>query len=167
MPQLDATTFLSQIFWLFLSFSILYAFIAYYVTPIMTALLDERELKMSGNIRKVEKLKFEAEKFKTEYNSKLKHALKNASLNISEETKKIRKDLEAQKAKKLIESDKVFSELDKRLNKFKKDSSEDMISSSIKSVKSILREFGNFDITDKKIEKMILDEIRNLSVREK
>lgn len=49
MPQLDKLVFLSQLFWLFLTFSILYLFILKYILPVVASALKLRKKQISIN----------------------------------------------------------------------------------------------------------------------
>jgi F-type H+-transporting ATPase subunit b len=60
MPQLDASTFPGQIFWLFLSFIILYLLMSRVALPRITQVLEERQKKIDDNLDMAENFKAEA-----------------------------------------------------------------------------------------------------------
>lgn len=50
MPQLEIHSFLSQIFWLFWAFILLYAFTAYYFIPNISIIIERRREKIAQDI---------------------------------------------------------------------------------------------------------------------
>ncbi len=81
MPQLDSSTYIAQIFWLFVSFVLLYLFIKYWFVPRVQKSLSDRD-------NKINKLIIEAERFKEQTRKmKEKHLLEMRILN--EELNKI------------------------------------------------------------------------------
>lgn len=61
LPQLDATWFGNQLFWLAVSFAILFTFISRFVVPVISGVLATRDDAISGAIREAERAKHEAE----------------------------------------------------------------------------------------------------------
>ncbi len=61
MPQLDPTSFPTQLFWLVVSFAILYFVSWKVVLPKIADVLRERQERMDGDLEKAEALKADAE----------------------------------------------------------------------------------------------------------
>jgi len=61
MPQFDPTTFVSQIFWLFISFTILYLVVAHFAIPRFRNILEQRARGIQADLDRAESLKSEAE----------------------------------------------------------------------------------------------------------
>ena len=61
MPQLDPTTYTSQLFWLGVVFLLLYGIIRYYFTPKFQALFQARDGELEKKLAKAQNLKREAE----------------------------------------------------------------------------------------------------------
>lgn len=70
MPQLDFYTFTSQIFWLIISFSILYAFSKIVIIPGFELVKQNRQNLLSNNLLEVEKITQEVDLIKTELAAK-------------------------------------------------------------------------------------------------
>ncbi|MDR0632430.1 MAG: hypothetical protein LBF54_04325 [Holosporaceae bacterium] len=61
MPQLDASTFASQVFWIILGFSLVYLFVSKVITPQIEKVLSDRETHMGRLLKAARKLKTEAD----------------------------------------------------------------------------------------------------------
>lgn len=62
MPQLDQVdTFISQLFWLFASFAVIYYFISKVASPKIVDVIRKRVAKVSSDLEKAEKYKEETE----------------------------------------------------------------------------------------------------------
>lgn len=61
MPQFDPSTFLSQVFWLTVTFSALYVVVAYMVGPRLADVIEQRRRMITGDLEKARLLKAEAE----------------------------------------------------------------------------------------------------------
>jgi F-type H+-transporting ATPase subunit b len=100
MPQLDTTTFSSQLFWLGVCFVALYIILAYVLMPRITAILDNRESVREKNINIASAYREEAEGLLVEYESllaqthqdaheKYQEAVKTTALEIAEKKRKM------------------------------------------------------------------------------
>lgn len=92
-PQLDTTTYASQIFWLAVSFVLLYTLMSRVSLPRITEVLELRQTQREGNLNRAEQLQEEAEKVKTTVDAALAKAQAEAqealSANEQERAKKI------------------------------------------------------------------------------
>lgn len=61
MPQFDPTFFPTQLFWLFVTFALLYVLMSTLAMPKIGAVLEERQRKIDDNLDKASQLKAEAE----------------------------------------------------------------------------------------------------------
>jgi F-type H+-transporting ATPase subunit b len=78
MPQLDTSSFISQIFWLVISFGILYFMIAKLVYPPTKKILDLRKHNIAHDLQLAEKLNKQAESIKEQCELLLENAKKEA-----------------------------------------------------------------------------------------
>lgn len=74
MPQLDSTYFLSQVFWLFLSFFALYFSVHFFVLPRIAKVLHLRQMKIEHDLKESESYHNQAEKIEQECAKALKEA---------------------------------------------------------------------------------------------
>lgn len=78
LPQLDPTTFASQIFWLAVTFIVLYLLMSRVALPRVRDVLEERERRITDDLEKAQRLKDESEAVLAEYEKALADARANA-----------------------------------------------------------------------------------------
>lgn len=106
MPQLDVTTFSSQIFWLVVTFAFLYLLLSRSILPRIHSVLESRQSKISHDIDRAEQLRNEAEEARENYERALRDSRIKAQLLIAESSALMDKSSAARHA-----------ELDKKLEK--------------------------------------------------
>jgi F-type H+-transporting ATPase subunit b len=74
MPQLDTTTFLPQLFWLVVSFAVLYLVMARVALPRVAAVLEQRQTRISSDLDRAAAAKEEAEAVMAAYEKALAEA---------------------------------------------------------------------------------------------
>jgi len=78
-PQLDASSYPSQLFWLGVSFVALYLLMSKLALPRVTEVLEMRHARKAGNLEKAGEMSGEAEKIKAAYEKSLALAQKTAA----------------------------------------------------------------------------------------
>ena len=93
MPQLDPTTFAPQLFWLLVTFFLLYLVMWKLVIPKIGEILQDRQIRIDNDLDKAEHLKIEAEGAREAYEKliidgreKALEIIKTATEQISTET---------------------------------------------------------------------------------
>jgi F-type H+-transporting ATPase subunit b len=84
MPQLDFSTFAPQIFWLALTFVVLYFILARRVLPRIGEVIEARAKRISDDLEQAEKLKREAEETIRSYEAALAQARGKAQAVLSD-----------------------------------------------------------------------------------
>lgn len=82
MPQLDFSTFYSQIFWLCICFFSMLFIMAKFITPRITEMINLRKDKIDDYLGKAEAINQKAEKALDKYNQALKTANDNANQSL-------------------------------------------------------------------------------------
>ena len=82
-PQLNASSYPSQIFWLGVAFVLLYTLMSRLALPRVTEVLEMRRLQRSDNLAKAGQLNEEADKIKTSYEKSLAKAQKAAAETLA------------------------------------------------------------------------------------
>lgn len=78
MPQLEASTYISQLFWLFVCFSILFIFMTTVTVPRIRKIMDLRRERIEGAKQKSYEYDMQAEKLRIQFESILQEAKKKA-----------------------------------------------------------------------------------------
>ena len=121
LPQMDISTFPSQIFWLVVTFSILYIFMWKFVIPKLRITIEERKDKVSNDVNEAEKLKSEAEEILNKYESKISSSNQDAQKIITEARNqsdeyidKVKKENEAKITSMIEDSNMKIKEQEKK-----------------------------------------------------
>jgi F-type H+-transporting ATPase subunit b len=117
LPQLDAGTFPSQIFWILVGFSLVYLFISRKVTPEIEQTLRARTDHLNDLFKRARRLRSEAEKLESDARIALENARSKFSADESkftaifqEQSKKEKDSLEAAFARKSQKELKILAE---------------------------------------------------------
>jgi len=98
MPQLDFSTFLPQIFWLFISLSFLYIVLSRYALPRVSDVIEERKDIIAQDIDSAKNFSTEAELAIEELNMKLSEAKINSQSLMNNSLQEIKESNEEKKA---------------------------------------------------------------------
>jgi len=167
MPQLNPEFWISQIFWLILTFAILYLIVWKIFLPRIAYSIESRKSKIINDLNETQKLKENAEKKLNEYNEIIKNSKKEAKKIIDDNKKKLDADLEEKKKKfdddiekELLDTEKEIKYLKKtsiaNINKIAEDISAEIIKQLIDSEvnRSNVSAIVN-DTTKRKMEKYL------------
>ena len=92
MPQLDYTTFASQLFWLVLTFFTLYMLLSQKALPAIRDVLQARQDRISHDLEKAELALAEAEEAKINYTQSLEQAHRNAQDRLAATMTAVKKE---------------------------------------------------------------------------
>ena len=110
MPQLDFSTFLPQIFWLFISLSFLYIVLSRYALPRVSDVIEERKDIIAQDIDSAKEYSEESEKAIEELNLKLSEAKTSSQNLINKSIQDIKEDSEIKKSGLIKEINNQISE---------------------------------------------------------
>ena len=110
MPQLNPESFSSQIFWLFVSFSILFLIVHFFLLPKLKKVRNKREETVNNYLSQTQKLNKqidniishideELDKAKDDFNKKIQEELEKNKIIFEREISLIEKDFETKKEK--------------------------------------------------------------------
>lgn len=125
LPQFNTDTFASQLFWLFVSFGILYIFFAKTALPRLSSVMEDRMMTVRGDLEQAEMMGRDAEETKKAYEQAITNAHNEAHAYILEVTEALRQDAaneaEAFKNKSNAEIENLETQADKAINAIKSD----------------------------------------------
>ena len=133
MPQLDFSTFLPQIFWLFISLSFLYIILSRYALPRVSDVIEERKDIIAQDIDSAKEYSEESKKTTEELNLKLSEAKVSSQNLINKSLQDIKEDNEIKKSSLIKEINNEISEAEGDI-KEKKEIALDEISSISESL---------------------------------
>ena len=133
MPQLDFSTFLPQIFWLFISLSFLYIILSRYALPRVSDVIEERKDIIAQDIDSAKEYSEESEKAIEELNLKLSEAKTSSQNLINKSIQDIKEDSEIKKSSLIKEINNEISKAEGEI-KEKKETALDEISSISESL---------------------------------
>jgi len=128
MPQLDFSTFLPQIFWLFISLSFLYIVLSRYALPRVSDVIEERNDIIAQDIDSAKEYTAESEKASEELKLKLSEAKISSQNLINKSLQEIKEDNEIKKSSLIKEINNEISEAESKI-KEKKETALNEISS--------------------------------------
>lgn len=101
MPQLDITTFPSQLFWLAVCFLALYFILSYLVIPKIVGVLESREQSREQMVKQASTYREEAEGILLEYEKALAQAREKARQSYQDAAYEVNLKIARQKTRKL------------------------------------------------------------------
>lgn len=126
LPQLDTSTYTSQIFWLAVAFLLLYAVITTKVLPVISTTQDNRNEHIKNDTDSATKLKYDAEEARKTYERLLEGARAEATRVLTNANDSI-KNRAAEELQALREKGtKEAAALEKRIAKAKEDAKADI-----------------------------------------
>lgn len=115
LPQFDPSTYPSQIFWLTVTFVVLYVFFSFKTLPDIAGVLERRENHIKGDIDTAEKLRHEAEEAQASYESLMENSRAESSRLLAEASEYARtqagRELESFRARAAQETERTDAEI--------------------------------------------------------
>ena len=96
MPQFNAKSFNSQLFWLIITFTTLYLIITYFILPRIRENIRLRKNKIANDLERAENIKAEIENMISQSNIKLEEAKNQAQKMIKESLLRSNKEYDNQ-----------------------------------------------------------------------
>ena len=124
MPQLNPEFWVSQIFWLILTFGFLFIVLSKFILPKISNNLELRKSQILENIEIAEKQKIESENKIKEYKTLINNSKNEARNYFNEARKKIIQDIDKKRGKIEDEIDQEIKNAEKEVVELKKSSPE-------------------------------------------
>jgi len=157
MPQLDTEFWISQIFWLAITFSILFVLLSKFILPKISANLETRKSLILENISTAEKRREESESKIKEYNEIIKKS-KNEAKNLMNQAKiKLMKDINQKK--EMLEKD-LTNEIQKveiEIQEFRNKAPEKINKIAVETSTDLLQQLIGADVNSSSISTIVND----------
>ena len=155
MPQLDFATYPSQLFWLFVFFTLLYLILAYVATPKITKVMEDRAKTLQNLSDKAHSYRDKAEDLLTEYESTLEQARSEARHRYKSMVDQVNLDF-TKRQKEIIEKmTEIMRHAEQDLHTAKVEIHKDIHAISLDVAQSILVKVANLNLTRDELQKRI------------
>ena len=155
MPQLNPEFFVSQLFWLVVTFSFLLVFLWRISLPRIGSVLDKRERKISEDLATAKKLQAEAENIQEQIDSQLIQARSQATDILKSTSNSLKKKAEEELENLDKELDLKINDSAKTIEKNKKESLENIENQINDITKLTLSKIIKLNISDEEIKKAV------------
>ena len=157
MPQLNPEFWVSQIFWLIITFGILYVVLSKLILPKISSNLESRKLQISDNIEAAEKQRKESDSKLKEYDEIISKS-KSEAKNIFRETReKALKDIDFKRETLEKQIDEEIKKAEKEINELKKTAPEKINKIAIETSSEILKNLVGTEINNSSISAIVND----------
>ncbi len=146
MPQIDISTFGYQIFWLFVTFAVLYFFMAKRGLPKVAEVLEEREERITSDLDQAAKLREEGVELEAAYEKTLADAKASASQSIKEVRETMKSSLEDRRAKADADIAKRISAAEDAVAKAKADAMVELESIAVEACQAIVGKVAGVEV---------------------
>ena len=156
LPQLDISTWPSQIFWLIVTFLIGYILISSLVAPSISSVLEKRSTKISNDLEKAKKAQQNAKEVFNTYEASLNEARSQAAYAASkalDEAKDETAERESAIEKKLSVSTK---KAEARLSKMRKEAFSSLEDLATETSQRIIAELTSMKVTKTIVKKHVV-----------
>jgi len=157
MPQLNPEFWISQIFWLTLTFGVLYVILSKLILPKISANLELRKSQIQENIEAAEKQRESSDSKLKEYDEIIQKSKLEAK-NIFKETRdKALKDINSKREVLESEIDKEIKKAEDEINFLKKSAPEKINKIAIETSSEILKKLLGADVNSSSIAAIVDD----------
>ena len=155
LPQMDISTFPSQLFWLIITFTALYLFMWKFVIPRLSTTIEERKDKISNDINDAENLNSEASKILENYDDKMNSASLESNEIVSSSKATMNEYLDKLKKDNEIKINAMITESEKKIHQQKLQSEQEIKKATIDTIKSIVSKYVETVPSDDEISKKL------------
>ena len=157
MPQLNPEFWISQIFWLTLTFGILYIVLSKLILPKISANLELRKSQIQENIEAAEKQREDSESKLKEYEEIILKSKLEAKNIFKETREKALKDINSKKEILEKQIDEEIKKAEKEINDLKKTAPEKINKIAIETSSEILKKLIGAEINNSSISAIVDD----------
>ena len=157
MPQLNPEFWISQIFWLTLTFGTLYIILSKLILPKISANLELRKSQIQENIEAAEKQRKESEIKLKEYDEIILKSRLKANDIFKDSREKVIKDINIKKEALDKQIDEEIKKVEKEINQLKETSPEKINKIAIEISSDILKKLIGADVNNSSISAIVND----------
>ena len=157
MPQLNPEFWVSQIFWLVISFGALYLILSKFILPKISANLEMRKSEILENIETAEKQRLESEKKIKEYDKMILESKNKSKSYFNQAREKILKDISKKKEKLDLELNEEIKKAEIEINNFRKSAPEKINKIAIETSHDLIKQLIGVEVNNSSITTIVED----------
>ena len=157
MPQLNPEFWVSQVFWLILTFGFLFIILSKFILPKISNNLELRKSQILENIEKAEKQKIESENKIKEYETLINNSKNEARNYFNEARKKIIQDIDKKREKIEDEINQEIQNAEKEIIELKKSSPEKINKIATETSVHLIKQLIGEEINNSSISAIVED----------
>ena len=157
MPQLNPEFWISQIFWLTLTFGILYVVLSKLILPKISANLELRKSQIQENIEAAEKQRENSDSKLKEYDDVILKSKLEATNIFREAREKVLKDINSKKETLDKQIDEEINKVEQEINLLKKGASEKINKIAIETTSELLVKLIGAEVNSSSISAIVDD----------
>ncbi len=160
MPQLEIGTFASQLFWLTVTFSLLYFVLSGSILPKISSVLQGRQDRITNDLEAAEKLKKEAEEMEAGYIESMNDTRARAAKIIAEAAEKVQEKADERNAELTEVLFKQLEESADKLDEARIRAFYEMAGLSAELSKLIVHKVSGIDVSEGDAESAVSDAVK-------
>ncbi len=160
MPQLNPEYWISQIFWLTLTFGILYIVLSKVILPKISDNLETRKSQIVENIETAEKQRHESEKKVKEYKKIITNSKIESKNYFNNSRKKILEDINKKRAELEKDIENEITATEEEIGKLKSTSDEKINKIAIETSSVLLKQLIGEEVNNSSISAIVEDQSR-------
>ena len=157
MPQLNPEFWVSQIFWLVITFGILYVVLSKLILPKISANLESRKSQISDNIEAADKQREESENKLREYDEILLSSKIEAKNTFNQVREKALKDISSKKEFLDKQIDEEIKKAENEINQLKKDAPTKINKIAIETASELTQKLIGAEVNNSSISAIVDD----------
>ncbi len=157
MPQLNPEFWVSQIFWLTLTFGVMYLVLSKIILPKISANLESRKLQISDNIEAADKQREESEIKLKEYDEIISKSKNDAKNIFNQAREKALADINSKKDFLERQIEEEIKKVEEEINQLKKEAPEKINKIAIQTASEITQKLIGAEINNSSISAIVDD----------
>ena len=157
MPQLDPYYWISQIFWLILSFGVLFLILSKIILPKISGNLETRKSQILENIELAEKQRLESENKIKEFEKLILEGKNQAKNYFSDAKQKIIEDINKKKTLLENEINEEIKSAEKEINDLKNNAPEKINKIAVETSADLIKQLIVFQVNNSNISAIVAD----------
>ena len=166
MPQLNSEFWISQIFWLILTFGILYLVLSKLVLPKISDNLETRKSQILENIETAEKQREESEDKIKQFEKIILESKIEAKNYFNDRRKKVLEDINKKRIALEKDIDDEISAVEEEINKLKNTSGEKITKIAIETSSDLINQLIGEEVNNSSISAIVEDQSRKNKERQ-